>query len=149
ILLAAIGGALVLLTLDATVPDNWGFRGYWDLVAPIFATPGLLIALHRPRHPIGWLLLVASVSTGFGGFAQEYATYAVVVHPGSLPGAIPIAWVASWSFSVFAGPMLMIVPQLFPTGRPLGPRWVALLWAGAAFIPASFIVFGLRPGPLE
>ena len=74
IALATIGGALVLLTLDAPVPDNWGFRGYWDVVAPIVATPGLLIALRQPRNPIGWLLLVAAIGSGYGGFAHEYAT---------------------------------------------------------------------------
>lgn len=147
--LAAAGAAFIVVSLDAQVPDNWGFRGYNDLAAPTFATAGLLIARRQRRNPIGWLLLVAGVAAGFNGFVQEYATRAVIVAPGSLPAASALAWIASWSFAFFAGPMLTLVPQLFPTGRPLGPRWTWLLWFGAGFVPFSLFLFGLRPGPLE
>jgi len=149
IVLAAIGAALVLTSLDANLPDNWGFRGYSDVIAPFVATPGLLIARRQPRNAIGWILLVAGVSTGYGGFAQEYAARAVVIAPGSLPGAFAIAWVASWSWTFFAGSMLTVVPQLFPTGRPISPRWRPLLLAGPAFLILSFFIFSLRPGPTE
>jgi hypothetical protein len=80
---------------------------------------------------------------------QEYATRAVIVAPGSLPAASALAWIASWSFTLFAAPMLTLVPQLFPTGRPLGPRWTWLLWLGAGTVPVSVFLFGLQPGPLE
>jgi hypothetical protein len=149
IALAAIGGALVLLTIDAAVPDYWGFRGYWDLLTPIVGIPGLLVALRQPRNPIGWLLLVAAISLGFGGAAQEYATYGVIVRPGSLPGVVPVAWVTSWSFSLFAAQMVIFIPSLFPSGRLLSPRWRPLIWAGAAFVLVVVLAFGLRPGPLE
>jgi hypothetical protein len=149
IALSAVGAALVLVSLDATVPDNWGFRGYSDLSAPTFATAGLLIALRLRRNPIGWLLLAAGLFTGFGGFVQEYAIRAVIIAPGSLPGAVALAWVASWSFAFAVGPMLTLVPQLFPTGRPLSRRWSPLLWCGASFIPMAFFLFGLKPGPTE
>ena len=147
--LSAIGAALVLTSLDAVVPDNWGFRGYWDLVAPVFATAGLLIARQQPRNSIGWLLLLAGVSGGFGGFAQEYTTRAIIIDPGSLPGAVAVAWFASWTWTLGMGPMVTLVPQLFPTGRPLTPRWRPLVWAGASFIPLAFVLFTLRPGPVE
>ena len=147
--LAAAGAALILVSRDAQVPDNWGFRGYNDVVAPTVATAGLLIARRQPRNAIGWLLLVAGLSMGYGGFVQEYATRAVIIAPGSLPGAVALAWVTSWSFSFAVGPMLTLIPQLFPTGRPLTPRWTPLLWCGALFIPLSFFLFGLAPGPTE
>jgi len=147
--LAAAGAALVLVSLDAQIPDNWGFRGYSDITAPAFATAGLLIARRQPRNAIGWLLLVAGLATGFGGFVQEYATRAVIIAPGSLPGATALAWIASWSFAFFAGPLLTLIPQLFPTGRPLTRRWTPLLWCGAAFVPLTLFLFGLRPGPTE
>ena len=149
IVLAAIGGALVLLTFDVRLPDNWGFRGYAVLMTPVVATPGLLLALRVPRNAIGWLLLVAGLATGFSAGAQEYATYAVVVHPGSLPGAVAIAWIVSWSFVFFAAPLLLIIPQLFPDGRPLGPRWRPLLGASAIFAAGVLDAFAFRPGPLE
>ena len=146
---ATAGATLVLISLNASVPDNWGFRGYWDLAAPTFATAGLLIARRQQGNSIGWILLVAGVSAGFGGFVQEYATRAVIIAPGSLPGAIPLAWIGSWSWTFFAGPMLTLVPQLFPSGRPLGPRWSPLVWSGPAFVLMAFFLFSLRPGPTE
>jgi hypothetical protein len=149
ILFAAAGAALVLVSLDARIPDNWGFRGYQDLLAPFAATPGLLIARRHPRNAMGWILLVAGVSSGFGGFVQEYATRAVIIAPGSLPAAIPLAWIGSWTWTFASGPMLTLVPQLFPTGRPLTRRWTPLVWAGAAFVPLAFFLFALRPGPTE
>ena len=149
IVLAAGAAALILASRDAQVPDNWGFRGYNDVVAPTVATAGLLIARRQARNPIGWLLLVAGLAMGYGGFIQEYAIRAVIIAPGSLPGAVALAWVASWSFSLAVGPMLTLIPQLFPTGRPLTPRWTPLLWCGAFFTPLSFFLFGLAPGPTE
>jgi len=147
--LAAAAGALILLTLGAPVPDQWGFRGYSDIFGPIAATTGLLIVLRQRENPIGWLLLVSGLGSGVLGLAQEYATYAVVLHPGALPGAVPVAWLCSWSFAFGVGPVLMLIPQLVPTGRPLTPRWTPLLWLGSSFAPASLVLFGLRPGPLE
>ena len=149
IALAAGGAVLILVSLDAPVANNWGFRGYDDVGAPTVATAGLLIAQRQPRNVIGWLLLIAGVAMGFGGFVQEYAMRAVIIAPGSLPGAVALAWVASWSFSLAVGPMLTLIPQLFPTGRPLSPRWTPLLWCGVSFIPLSFFLFGLAPGPTE
>ena len=146
---AVSGGALVLISLDTAVPDNWGFRGYDDLVAPTFASAGLLIARRQPRNAVGWLVLIAGVAAGFNGFVQEYATRAVIIAPGSLPAATALAWIGSWSFAFFAGPMLTLVPQLFPSGRPLTSRWRWLLWLGGGFVPLSLFLFGLRPGPLE
>ncbi len=146
---AAVGGALVLIGLDTALPDSWGFRGSFDLLAPFLATPGRLVARRQPRNPIGWILLVAGLASGFGGFVQEYATRAVIIAPGSLPGAIALAWIASWTWTFYAGPMLTLVPQLFPTGRPVGPRWTPLLWAGPAFLVGALFIFTLRPGPVE
>ncbi len=147
--LAAVGAGFILVSLDAAVPDNWGFRGYWDLAAPTFATAGLLIARRQPRNSIGWILLVSAVAQGFGGFVQEYATRAVLIAPGSLPGAVPLAWIASWSFAIFAFALLALMPQLFPNGRPLGPRWWPLLWCGGLAVPFAVLLFGLEPGPLN
>jgi hypothetical protein len=147
--LAAAGAGLILISLRAPVPDNWGFRGYWDIAAPTFATAGLLIARRQPRNSIGWILLLAGVALGFGGFVQEYATRAVIIAPGSLPGAVALAWIASWSFAIFAFSLLALIPQLFPTGRPLGRRWSPLLWCGASAVPLAALLFGLQPGPLN
>jgi len=149
IVFASVGAALVLVSLDAAVPDNWGFRGFWDVGGPLFATAGLLIARQQSRNALGWILLLAGLGSSFDGFAQEYATRAMVLTPGALPGGVVIAWLASWTWLFSSGPLLTIVPQLFPTGRPLTPRWAPLLWGGVGFVVFGFFLFGLRPGPAE
>ena len=147
--LAAVGLVLLVIGFDAEVPDNWGSRGFFTASTPIGATAGLLIALRQPRNPIGWILLVGAVSGGFSGAVQEYVTYSHFLGSAELPGVTALAWVASWSWALFAGPMLMVVPVVFPTGTPLSPRWTPVIWAGVLFVPAALVVFGLRPGPLE
>ena len=46
---------------------------------------GGLIASHRPASSYGWLWLSLGMSFALMQFGQAYATYALVVEPGSLP----------------------------------------------------------------
>jgi hypothetical protein len=68
---------------------------------------------------------------------SEYAAYAYVTHPGSLPGAILAAW-DHWWWDPMLGLILVFTPLLFPTGRLLSARWrlvaVAAAVAGAAIV---------------
>jgi hypothetical protein len=66
------------------------------IVATSFSIVGGLIASRRPRNPIGWIYLVAVVLIAFGGtndLATQYAYYAVVTRPGSLPAVDWVLWV--------------------------------------------------------
>jgi hypothetical protein len=52
------------------------------------ATVGAVIASRRPRHPVGWLLLLAFGVLGQASFAVVgYADYGLLARPGALPGA--------------------------------------------------------------
>ena len=62
------------------------------LVGAAVAVPGTLIAARRPRHPIGWLLLLGGVWLAVPAFGAEYARYTFVAQPGSagrLRAALP------------------------------------------------------------
>jgi hypothetical protein len=66
--------------------------GVWELLAWSLATfsstgVGLLLATRRRANPIGWLLLVNGVIIATLGLAESYADYAILAHPGALPGA--------------------------------------------------------------
>jgi signal transduction histidine kinase len=113
-----------------------------------FSTTGLLIASRRPENPIGWLFCTMSVLFAVTGFAQQYAIFGLLTRPGSLPGAVFMAWMEQWSlwlaFPAGIGSALLI---LFPTGRPVSRAWWPVLWAGFAF--AGLMVIGSMFIPRE
>jgi signal transduction histidine kinase len=109
---------------------------------------GLLVAVRRRGHPIGWLLLANALVLASIGFAQAYAAYAIEERPGLLPGA---EWAVLWDQSswplLFA--ILIAIAFVFPDGRLPSPRWrrVAIA-AGVSF--AAFVVLSFfDPEPFE
>ncbi len=116
------------------------------LIAGPFAVVGVLVASRRPRNPIGWLFLVFAVVAAIAAFADRYASYTLVEHPGSLPGGEWVAWLSSgiWhpAFGFFVFSFL-----LFPDGRLPSPRWRPVAWiAGVNYLVGG--VLGLLWGPL-
>jgi hypothetical protein len=126
--------ALALLVLAAGLilrsPDASTFL-LFALIATPFAVVGALVASRRPRNPIGWLFLAFAVVATFAASADRYASYALVEHPGSLPGGAWVAWTASglWhpAFGFFVFSFL-----LFPDGRLPSVRWRPVAWIAAA-----------------
>jgi len=63
---------------------------YWaedTLLAVGYSTVGAVAASHRPGNPVGWVLCSIGLSWGVAHFTSEYATYALLAAPGSLPAA--------------------------------------------------------------
>jgi len=141
--------ALVLLNLVLGLllwsPEAGSYL-LFALIAGPFAVVGVLVASRRPRNPIGWLFLVFAVAAAIAAFADRYASYALVEHPGSLPAGEWVAWPSSgiWhpAFGFFVFSFL-----LFPDGRLPSTRWLPVAWVAAAnyFMGA---VIGLLWGPL-
>jgi hypothetical protein len=94
------------------------------------ATHRLALLDHWPPH-------------GHGTLALDYAEYAYVTRPGSLPGALLAAWYQWWWLPLFAL-ILVFTPLLFPTGRLLSARWRPV--AVAAAVATGLIAVG---GALE
>jgi hypothetical protein len=100
-----------------------------------FMVVGALVVAHRPNNAMGWIFSAIALLAFTAGLAAEYATYALVTRPGSLPGATFAAWYASWPWYPTLGLALVFTPLLFPTGHLLSPRWRSLAWlAGAATV---------------
>jgi hypothetical protein len=85
-------------------------------------TVGAVLAILRPRNPIGWVLVVGGTNLILGDFALAYVEHSVVLGS-ELPGYRLIDWLAP-TFATVAFPLLTIwLPLLFPGGRLPGPRW--------------------------
>ncbi len=116
------------------------------LVTPSISV-GVLLVHRLPRHIIGWLLLFGSYSLAVTAVAAALADYGLNQHPGSVPGAIWWAILASAAGGIFIGLLGGFVPLYFPTGRLLSDRWriVVPIAVVATFMPVVTSVFGPLP----
>jgi uncharacterized membrane-anchored protein YitT (DUF2179 family) len=110
-----------------------------------FMLMGALIVAHRPRNTIGWVFSAIGLLAATGGLAQEYAHYAYVTRPGSLPGAIVAAWYAAWWWWPTITLALVFPLLLFPTGRVLSPRWRSAVWLAAGVTVTRTVLAALQP----
>ncbi len=149
IALTAIGLWFLWVDRSVPIPQSWGFRGFEAFFALMFSTVGSLIASNQPRNPIGWLFAALGAASGLQLLVEEYAIYAVLARPGSLPGGMAAAWVQNWIWMLAVGPFTTFLPLLFPTGRLPSRRWrpVALL-AGASIV-AFILGMAFLPGPIQ
>lgn len=120
----------------------------FGLVGGMFAVLGALVAVRRPDHPVGWLVLVLGAIASLDVAALGYAVHGLFAAPGSLPGAIYGAWFDQWYGSVIlAGTVVLLL--LFPTGRLPSPRWRLVAWVCALSAVAAVLSAALMPGGLS
>ena len=114
-----------------------------------FSVVGALIVSHRPENIIGWIFCAAALCQALSEFGLEYATYALVTRPGSLPLGAGMSWLAEWIWAPGLGLILVFLPLLFPDGRPPSRRWQPVAWLGGFSIglicvPASILIWPER-----
>jgi hypothetical protein len=115
-----------------------------------FAVVGALVATNRPRNPIGWVLGLIPAALVFiivGETVYYHAARADPDHPGSL-SALGL-WVANsvWVPAVIL--VVVVLPLLFPTGRPPAPRWRMVGWAALVGGVLMYAGTAFAAGPLE
>ena len=100
---------------------------------------GALVASRRSDVSLGWMFLLAGLGLGLSNFGQAYATYGLVIHPGSLLGARLFGWLQGWSWALGVGavPFLLL---LFPTGQLQSRRWRPMAWLALASWGAMVVV---------
>lgn len=95
----------------------------------------------RPRNPLGWLVQLLGVSGGAFALCQAWAERALFDAPGSLPGGIAMAWIASWVWVLGFIPTFAVLAASYPSGHPRGrlARWLVRLgWVTAALATLGF-----------
>lgn len=115
------------------------------IAVPIYLPYGLvgaLLAIRRPRNPIGWLL----IGVGWGlvlGFQPVPATAQSLQSGTASPLVLVMAWQKGWSWLGAFG-LFVVITVLFPSGQiPMG-RWrqlgvliIAVAWLGIALVSLS------------
>lgn len=85
----------------------------------------------HPRHAVaaraGWISCVVPRSMALVLLTDEYAMYAVLAQPKSLPGDRIMAWLGQWIW-VPATLLATFVLLRFPDGRLASRRWQPVAW---------------------
>jgi hypothetical protein len=113
-----------------------------------YPTVGAVIVARRPGNPVGWLCCAVGLLLGPAFLGQDYAWYALVHEPGSLPAGLAMAWLGQWPWRVVLG-LLSFLLLLFPTGRLVSARWRPVAWAAAAGTVLLGLWAAFAPEPLE
>ena len=148
--LGLVIASLVLLVLDwkaIDTPDTAQLSNF--LSAPIVGILGVLVAVRRPRNPIGWLLLAIALAVAIT-LAADF-----VAIRGLLSGASIRGWV-EWPAWLSTNPQtlafvsLALVLLFFPNGRLLpGRRWRWATWVVFAPLTVGVAASMIALAPIQ
>src|SRR5215213_4936057 len=139
--------SLLLLALNlshsvAHVYDYWLENA---VLTVSFSIIGAIIASRLPANPLGWLFCAAASIIAVAYLSAEYAIYALLARPNSLPAGEALAWLASWAWILSIG-CLVLSLLLFPNGELPSSRWRWLAWLSVLVAIAGAVWVALSPG---
>ena len=148
--LALTALSLLLFILNLSYPNTHLYEPWPDntLTAVFYPTVGAIVASRRPENPVGWLLCLYGLVISISYFCAEYAIYALLAEPNSLPAAEVLVRIASWMLSIIVG-LPAFLYLLFPTGRLPSRRWRWVAWLIAALVLAGVITSAFSSGALK
>lgn len=121
----------------------------WRVAYGSCATVGALIAARRPRNRIGWILCTIGISSAAAGFAQDYASFALLGRQQALPGGLVMGWWGTWPWYIAFGLILTFLLLLFPDGQLPSRRWRPVAWLATGAIAVQCVWAAFAPRPLE
>jgi hypothetical protein len=138
--------AAVAVVSQLTVGD--AFSAAIAPLLAVLAAMGLLLCLRRPENPIGPLLLaLALLMTLSVAMEGVYRQWDADAHP---PVAVRVLVASDEAFGlVWISLVGLLLPLLFPTGRPPSRRWRPLLWGGLAVVAVVAVATALGPPRLD
>src|SRR3954464_14982174 len=109
-----------LLSRSTFIDHGWPMISLTTLSCSVM---GALVVSRYPRHPIGWLLLVAGLST----ISISTEAYSLWAFGGSGHGPPLVGHLAGWVSLFFGAPLAMtavvVIFLIAPDGRYLSARW--------------------------
>src|SRR5215216_1446307 len=143
--LALTALSLFLLVLNSSPPPDLGVN-YLGAVG--FSVMGAVIVPHlSPENPIGWLFCATGLLFGVTDFSAQYARYALLIAPGSLPAGEAVAWIFSWAWVPALGLNVFLL-LLFPNGRLPSRRWRWFFWLSLLLLAGGATLQGFASGPV-
>jgi hypothetical protein len=118
---------------DSKIPSL--FELVFPFTPVIFALVGTLIISRQPRNVIGLLLMLPSLSlfVYVDAYLQPYID-GILLTPNPPPFLFLLTlWFSNWNWVLLLFPIMFIM-VLFPTGKPLTPRWNWLNFYGLGII---------------
>jgi signal transduction histidine kinase len=146
--LATLG--LLFLALGLAPPGVHVFS-YWSEVTVFtvtFSTVGAFVASRRPGHPVGWLFCALGLLSGVDLFCGNYAIFALLERPATLPAGEAAAWLRGWIWVVYLGVGMFLV-LLFPNGRLPSRRWRPIAWFSVTVSFLAAIAMAFAPGRVD
>ena len=142
------GLGLLILNLSHPEAPVYAFWAENVLFSVGFSIVGALVVPRMPPgNPVGWLFCAIGLLWAVAHFSAEYAVYALIAAPGSLPAGEAVSWFFSWP-PILALGLMLFLGLLFPDGRLPGPRWRWLARLGALSTLAGATLMAVSPGPI-
>jgi hypothetical protein len=147
---------VVLAIIEPDVPtgssgggDGVAVSALGALMLTSLALVGAVVATRQPRNAVGWLLGLIPLSFGLLFFGNSL--YWQLTLPAGDAGrtAVYAAWLANWTWIPAIVAAFALLPLLFPTGRPLSPRWRPLVGIAIGAGAVIFAGTAFAPGPLD
>jgi hypothetical protein len=114
-----------------------------------FAVIGTIVATRRSRNPVGWFLSVGALLWALGVLSSGLYWHIAFGRLDPPAAADYMAWLGTWIFLPAFVLLLSLVPLLFPTGAPPGPRWRVVAWTATVAGGVAVLSNALAPGPLD
>ena len=93
------------------------------VVVLAFVLSGAVLVHLRPRNLIGWLLLACGGLQSMQLSSNAYGARALTDPDGSLPLGLTTMWLASWTWLPALLLPVLVLPAIYPTGRPPSRFW--------------------------
>lgn len=121
-LVVVTGLTLSVYVVSITPEFSRGSDLAFSFGVTVFAFVGAVIVWRQSANRIGWLFCAIGVLWVTGDLAGRYSTYAYLTGSGDGVLAFLGAWYGEWYWFVFLMLTFSLLPQLFPTGRPMEGR---------------------------